>query len=99
MKKLTSKDVKVIGDDLGINWNDVALDEFTIGVNVEFEHGSKYPATNITKNNKKMFLNLAISYGGKWDILSAVKKIVESGVGADKIDEKLFFFYKMIYIS
>ena len=37
MKKLNSKNAKVIGDDLGIDWNEVKLDEFTIGINVEFE--------------------------------------------------------------
>ena len=42
-----------------------------------------------TKNNQKFFLNLAISYGGKWDILNAVKNIVKEGIELDKIDEKL----------
>lgn len=46
-----------------------------------------------TKNNDKLFLNLAISYGGKWDILNAVKRIVEAGIPSDKIDEKLFESY------
>jgi undecaprenyl diphosphate synthase len=46
-----------------------------------------------TKNNSKLFLNLAISYGGKWDILNAVKKIVEEKIPAEKIDEKLFESY------
>ncbi|MFA6190073.1 MAG: polyprenyl diphosphate synthase [Candidatus Staskawiczbacteria bacterium] len=43
-----------------------------------------------TKNNQNLFLNLAISYGGKWDILNAVKNIVKEGTPAEKIDEKLF---------
>jgi len=46
-----------------------------------------------TKNNSNLFLNLAISYGGKWDILNAVKKIVEEKIPTDKIDEKLFESY------
>ena len=46
-----------------------------------------------TKNNSALFLNLAISYGGKWDILNAVKKIVKEGIEADKINEKLFESY------
>jgi undecaprenyl diphosphate synthase len=46
-----------------------------------------------TKDNDKLFLNLAISYGGKWDILNAVKKIVEDKIPAEKIDEKLFEIY------
>ena len=54
MKKLNSKDAKKIGDDLGINWNEVDINEFTKGVNIEFEHGTKYPETNVTKDDKKL---------------------------------------------
>ena len=46
-----------------------------------------------TAENSNLHLNLAISYGGKWDILNAVKKIVEEKISADKIDEKLFEDY------
>ena len=46
-----------------------------------------------TAENSNLHLNLAISYGGKWDILNAVKKIVEEKIPADKIDEKLFESY------
>lgn len=42
-----------------------------------------------TKDNSNLFLNLAISYGGKWDILNAVKNIIKEGIEADKIDEKI----------
>ena len=54
MKKLDAKDAKEIGEDIGIDWNMVNLDEFTKGVNIEFEHGTKFPETNVTNNNKNM---------------------------------------------
>jgi len=54
MRKLNSKDAKVIGDNLGIDWNEIKLEEFSIGVNVELEHGTKYPETNITNNDKNL---------------------------------------------
>jgi len=54
MKKFNSQDAKEIGDDLGINWDEVKLDEFTKGVNVELEHGTRYPETNVTNNDKKL---------------------------------------------
>ncbi len=54
MKKLNLKDAKEIGDDLDINWDEVDLNEFTKGVNIEFEHGTKYPETNVTNNDKKL---------------------------------------------
>jgi undecaprenyl diphosphate synthase len=33
-----------------------------------------------TKNNKKMVLNLALSYSGRWELLEAIKQIVSSSV-------------------
>jgi len=48
---------------------------------------------DMTKNNSNLFLNLAIGYGGKWDILQAVKKIVQEKIPAEDIDEKLFESY------
>ena len=46
-----------------------------------------------TKKYPDHILNLALDYGGRDEILRATKKIVESGVAADKIDEKLFESY------
>ena len=54
MKNLNSKDAKEIGEDIGIDWNEVKLEEFTKGINVEFEHGKKFPETNVTNNDKIM---------------------------------------------
>jgi undecaprenyl diphosphate synthase len=48
---------------------------------------------NATKDNKKLHLNLAVSYGGRWDILQAIKKIINENIPANKIDEKLFETY------
>lgn len=50
-------------------------------------------AEEATKNNSSLFLNLAISYGGRWDIVNATKKIIQDGIPAEKIDEKLFASY------
>ncbi len=40
---------------------------------------------DLTKNNKELQLNLAISYGGRWDITQAVQKIVRKKIPASKI--------------
>ncbi len=52
MGKLNLTNAKQIGNDLGIDWNEVNLEEFLKGINVELEHGTKYPETNITKNDQ-----------------------------------------------
>ena len=46
-----------------------------------------------TKNNKRFCLNLGVSYGGKWDIVQAVKEIAKKRIPLEKISEKLIAQY------
>ncbi|MBZ9577640.1 di-trans,poly-cis-decaprenylcistransferase [Patescibacteria group bacterium] len=46
-------------------------------------------AEGLTQNNKEGILNLAISYGGRPEIVQAVKNIIEKKVLASKITEDL----------
>lgn len=41
---------KCVGDQLGINWKEVNLNEFKKGINVELEHGKRHPETNVTND-------------------------------------------------
>ncbi len=42
-----------------------------------------------TKNNSLMTLNIALSYGGRGEIVSAIKKIMKKGISIDEIDEQI----------
>lgn len=46
-------------------------------------------AENLTKNNKEGVLNLAISYGGRPEILRAIKNIIKKKIPGSKITEDL----------
>ena len=46
-------------------------------------------AEQLTKDNSTISLNLAFDYGGRYEIVNAVKTIVESGVHPEDIDEAL----------
>ncbi len=48
-----------------------------------------------SKNNERMNLLIALNYGGRYDIVQAVNKIVEKGV--EKIDEEEFSEYLLTY--
>jgi len=36
---------------LKINWEEVSIDQFTKGLNIKLEYGSKDPETNVTDND------------------------------------------------
>ena len=46
-------------------------------------------AEELTKNNKKMILNFALSYGGRAEVVEAVKKIIKEKIPPEKITEKV----------
>jgi undecaprenyl diphosphate synthase len=50
-------------------------------------------AVELTKDNDRLILNVAFNYGGKAEILDAIKKIVADSVRPEDIDEALFARY------
>jgi len=54
-------------------------------------------AKKVTANNDKMILNLALSYGGRDEIIDAVKKIVQDSqngkINSDEINKEIFSNY------
>ena len=50
-KKITTEEARAIGTNLGIRWPEVDLEEFRRGLEVEFEHGSHDPETNVTNDD------------------------------------------------
>jgi undecaprenyl diphosphate synthase len=50
-------------------------------------------AVDLTRNNTGLNFNIAFNYGGRTEIVDAVRRIITEGVPADKIDEKVFSSY------
>ncbi|MBI5960170.1 MAG: isoprenyl transferase [Chloroflexi bacterium] len=50
-------------------------------------------AIDMTRNNDQLVLNVAFNYGGRQDLLQAIRRIVEDGVPSEEIDEKLVDYY------
>ena len=46
----TKEQAKEIGDKLGVDWNQFDLKEFHMGMDIELEHGIKYPKWNVTND-------------------------------------------------
>jgi undecaprenyl diphosphate synthase len=43
----------------------------------------------LTKDNRRMTFTIAFNYGGRAEIIDAVKAMMATGVSPDKVDEKL----------
>ena len=50
-------------------------------------------ALELTKNNDRLILNVAFNYGGRAEILHAVKQILADGISPDELTEELFSSY------
>jgi undecaprenyl diphosphate synthase len=50
-------------------------------------------ATERTRHNNKLILNVALNYGGRDEIVHAVRQIVRDGIPAEQIDEALISRY------
>ncbi len=50
-------------------------------------------AIELTKDNQRMTLAIAFNYGGRAEIVDAVRRIVTAGVASEEIDEALFDRY------
>lgn len=50
-------------------------------------------AVELTRNNRALILNLAFNYGGRDEIVQAVRRIIEAGIPADQVDEALISSY------
>lgn len=50
-------------------------------------------AERLTRNNTGITLNVAFNYGGRSEILNAVRRIIQDGVAEEEVDEELFRGY------
>ena len=53
-KYFTTEEAKKVGDEIGINWNKVSLEEFKQGLHIELEHGLVDAETNVTDDDLAM---------------------------------------------
>ncbi len=76
-KKLLDKDIKlsIIGD----------RSKLPLFVNREIDN-----VLEETKNNNSLIFNIALNYGGRVEIINAVKGIIEKGLKKEDINEEVF---------
>lgn len=61
-KKFTLEEAGQIGEKLGIKWDQFDVEQFRDGMNVELEHGSRDPLTNVTHDDPLMTGKIALAH-------------------------------------
>lgn len=76
MKKFNRNDAKQIGDKLLIDWNKISIDDYMDGINVELEHGTKDPKTNVTNDDPIVTGKIALAHLNEFpDYYQRLKKM------------------------
>ena len=58
----TAEKAKEVGETLGIDWNEWDVEQFRMGMDVELEHGTVDPHTNVTNDDPIMTGKIALAH-------------------------------------
>lgn len=61
-KEFTAEEAKTVGEQLGIKWDKFDVDQFRRGMDVELEHGTRDPSTNVTDDDPIMTGKIALAH-------------------------------------
>jgi hypothetical protein len=61
-RRTTSKEARRVGDAIGVDWNRFDLEQFRSGMDVEFEHGSHDPQTDVTGDDPIVTGKIALAH-------------------------------------
>jgi Protein of unknown function (DUF5661) len=61
-KRTTSEEAQRVGDQIGVNWDRFELEQFRKGMDVEYEHGSHDPQTDVTGDDPILTGKIALAH-------------------------------------
>src|SRR6478736_2367755 len=61
-RQTTTEEARRVGDEIGIDWTRVDLEQFRSGMDVEFEHGSHDPQTDVTGDDPILTGRIALAH-------------------------------------
>jgi hypothetical protein len=59
---ISVEDARWIGEELGVDWRVLSIDEFRHGMEVELEHGRRNRVTNVTNDDLLMTGKIALAH-------------------------------------
>ena len=60
--RTTSDEAKRVGDEIGVDWSRFDLEQFRLGMDVEYEHGSHDPQTDVTGDDPILTGKIALAH-------------------------------------
>ena len=61
-RKTTPDEARRIGDEIGVDWSRLDVEQFRAGLDVEFEHGSHDPQTDVTGDDPIVTGKIALAH-------------------------------------
>jgi hypothetical protein len=61
-RRTTIEEARRVGDIIGVDWNRFDLEQFRAGMDVEFEHGSHDPQTDVTHDDPILTGKIALAH-------------------------------------
>lgn len=73
---ITNDEAKLIGEQLGIDWSKFDLEQYRMGMEVELEHGTKDPLTNVSNDDLLITGKIALAHLNEFpDYYTRLKKM------------------------
>ena len=61
-RRTTSEEAQRVGDAIGVDWARFDLEQFRAGMDVEFEHGTHDPQTDVTHDDPLLTGKIALAH-------------------------------------
>jgi hypothetical protein len=61
-QRTTSDEARRVGDEIGVDWSRFDLEQFRLGMDVEYEHGSHDPQTDVTGDDPIVTGKIALAH-------------------------------------
>jgi DNA-directed RNA polymerase alpha subunit len=61
-RRTTPEEARSVGDAIGVNWERFELEQFRAGMDVEYEHGSHDPQTDVTGDDPIITGKIALAH-------------------------------------
>ena len=62
LKRFATEEARKIGETLGIDWSEFDVEQFRMGLDVELEHGTVDPATDVTHDDPVLTGKIALAH-------------------------------------